>query len=198
MGDSTARNPREAAVTKKLVDAYAQPVRSAILLRLEARPASIGELSADAGEPRSTIRYHTRKLVAAGLIEIAGKRATRGTVETLYQPAVSLVLTDGEFRGLGIHARSQLTERAAALAFKEIMISLRSRTFGDRTNSTAIHARLFLDEQGWEEMSKIHLQAWERIEQVKTEAARRLGVRGETGIRSASTQFLYVLPDSEE
>jgi DNA-binding transcriptional ArsR family regulator len=197
MGEPTTQPPREAALTERLVTACAHPVRAGVLLRIAARPASIGELSVDAGEPRSKVRYHVRRLVDAGLIEIAGQRATRGTVEALYRPAVPLAVSEDEFREVGLDSWRRFAERAAKLAFQEILLSLRSGVFGDRTDSTAIHMRLFLDEQGWKELAKVHSEAWERTEQIRAQAAERLHVRGETGMRSAATQFLYTLPDPD-
>jgi DNA-binding transcriptional ArsR family regulator len=198
MGEPPARHPREIAVTRRLVAASAHPLRAAILLRLAARPSSIGELSADAGEPKSKVRYHARKLIEDGLIEIAGKRATRGTAETLYRPAVPLVVSEEEFSEIGVEAWRRFSERGARLAFQEILTALRSGGFGGRMDSTAVHMRMFLDEQGWEEMAKVHLETLERSEQIRAEAAERLQLRGETGMRSATTQFLYALPGPDE
>ena len=198
MGEPAARHLREIAVTERLVAASIHPVRMAILLRLAARPGSIGELSADAGEPKSKVRYHVRKLIEASLIEVAGRRATRGTAETLYRPAVPLVVQEEEFRELGTQAWRQFAERAAILAFQEILISVRSGTFAERMDSAAVQMRMYLDGPGWEEMSKVHLKAWERTEQIRAEAGERLQLRGEKGLRCASTQFFYALPDPNE
>ena len=197
MSSRATSSGREAVVTERLVTASVHPVRAAMLVRLAARPASIGELAIGIGETRSKVRYHARKLIEAGLIEVAGKRPTRGTAETLYRPALSLVVHDGEFRELGPQEWRRFSERTITLAVHAILASLRSGRFEDRADGTAVHMQMIVDEQGWKEMSKLHLGILENTERVKSEAAERLRVRGDAGFPVASTQFFYELPDPD-
>src|SRR2546423_10057395 len=78
----------------KLAKAYAHPLRIQILGLLDNRIASPSEIAAELGTPLSNTSYHVRQLVSLGLVELVGRRASRGAIEHHYTAKVRPTITD--------------------------------------------------------------------------------------------------------
>jgi DNA-binding transcriptional ArsR family regulator len=70
--------------TRAQLRAIADPVRSVILDLLLERAASVTELAATVGRPRSTVAHHVAVLVDAGLLRVVRTRRIRAIDERYY------------------------------------------------------------------------------------------------------------------
>lgn len=64
--------------------AMADPLRSTILDLLLERAASVTELAAAVGRPKSTVAYHVQVLVDAGMLKVVRTRKVRAIEERFY------------------------------------------------------------------------------------------------------------------
>jgi DNA-binding transcriptional ArsR family regulator len=76
--------PRVAADTPRQLKALAEPVRSLILDLVLERAASVTELAAALGRPKSSVAYHVDVLVEAGLLQVVRTRKVRAIEERFY------------------------------------------------------------------------------------------------------------------
>jgi DNA-binding transcriptional ArsR family regulator len=66
------------------VKALSHPLRNTILGLLHVRAATVGELAAAVGRPKSTVAHHVGVLVAAGLLKVVRTRRVRAIEERFY------------------------------------------------------------------------------------------------------------------
>jgi DNA-binding transcriptional ArsR family regulator len=83
------------------VRALGNPLRNTILSLLHERAASVTELSAAVGRPKSTVAHHVKVLADAGLVRVVRTRRVRAIEEAFYGRTarlfyVSLHGADGE------------------------------------------------------------------------------------------------------
>jgi DNA-binding transcriptional ArsR family regulator len=64
--------------------AMADPLRTMVLALLLERAATVSELAAAAGRPKSTVAHHVNVLVAAGLLRVVRTRRVRAIEERFY------------------------------------------------------------------------------------------------------------------
>ena len=64
--------------------AVAHPLRSTVLDLVLERAATVGELAAAVGRPKSTVAYHVGLLVQAGLLKVVRTRKVRAIDERFY------------------------------------------------------------------------------------------------------------------
>jgi DNA-binding transcriptional ArsR family regulator len=66
------------------VRAIGHPLRTAILHLLHERAATVNELAAAVGRPKSTVAHHVKVLVEAGLLQVVRTRRVRAIDERFY------------------------------------------------------------------------------------------------------------------
>jgi len=84
------RDPRQ-------VRAIFHPLREVLLELLLERAASVQELAAAVGRPKSTVAHHVKVLADAGLLTVVRTRTVRGRVESFYGRTARL-FTVGDVR----------------------------------------------------------------------------------------------------
>jgi DNA-binding transcriptional ArsR family regulator len=82
------RRPPKSSATDPAVDVIAHPLRIEIL-RHSLEPVSAKELAAALGEPVTTVSYHSRMLLEAGLLETVRVQRVRGFVKKFNRCSVS-------------------------------------------------------------------------------------------------------------
>jgi DNA-binding transcriptional ArsR family regulator len=96
---------RDVTTPEEFVAILGDPRRTRILEILTGQQASVKELSEMIGETPQVAHYHTKRLEAAGLIEIVQTREVRGTLEKFYRAVADrFVITQaiGPTTGRGI------------------------------------------------------------------------------------------------
>jgi DNA-binding transcriptional ArsR family regulator len=75
---------RIALTTPAQVKALSHPLRTMILHLLHERAATVSELAAAAGRPKSTLAHHVKVLADAGLVRVVRTRRVRAIEERFY------------------------------------------------------------------------------------------------------------------
>jgi DNA-binding transcriptional ArsR family regulator len=81
---------RLALTTPAQVKALSHPVRTTILGLLHERAATVSELAAALGRPKSTVAHHVKVLAGAGLVQVVRTRRVRAIEERFYGRAARL------------------------------------------------------------------------------------------------------------
>lgn len=92
---------RRALTSPDQVRALAHPLRTTVLGLLLERAASVTELAAAVGRPKSTVAHHVKVLVDAGLLQVVRTRRVRAIEEAFYGRTARLfhVSLDGSDAG---------------------------------------------------------------------------------------------------
>ena len=78
------------------VRALSHPLRNTILSLLHERAATVTELSAAIGRPKSTVAHHVRVLADAGLVRVVRTRRVRAIEERFYGRTARMFYVDVE------------------------------------------------------------------------------------------------------
>jgi DNA-binding transcriptional ArsR family regulator len=137
--------------TRAELRAIADPVRSAILDLLLDRAATVGELAATVGRPRSTVAHHVGVLVDAGLLRVVRTRRVRAIDERYYGRTARLFMVGVVNRpgepAMPVHANALSVAAAESVAAHE----------ADELRSILRHARIPREQAGpfWERVLEL-------------------------------------------
>jgi DNA-binding transcriptional ArsR family regulator len=175
------------------IDALSHPLRIAIVTAVDQRPASATEIARAIDEPVEKIRYQLRGLVAAGLIRVAEERKNRGVLERFYVGRdEAMYFDEEELRDIPVEKKDRMTATFLKVAFREAVSSLAAGTMTD--DSMVVRTSLRLDEQGWNELIRIHREALEKVLTVKGRAERRLRESGGPMTPALSVLLFFEMP----
>ncbi len=175
------------------IDALSHPLRLAIVAAVDQRPASATEIARAIEEPVDKIRYQLRGLVAAGLVRVAEERKNRGVLERFYVSRdEAMYFDEEELREVPVEKKDRMTATFLKVAFRDAVSSLAAGTMTD--DSMVVRTPLRLDEQGWNELLRIHREAFERVMAVKGSAERRLRESGGPMIPARSVLLFFEMP----
>lgn len=171
--------------TRAQLRAIADPTRDAILDLLLERAATVSELAAALGRPKSTVAHHVAVLVGAGLLRVVRSRRVRAIDERYYGRTARLFTVAVANRPsddrLSVHANALSVAAAESIPAHE----------DDTLSAIVRHARI----------SPEHARAfWERVLGLADEFA-QLPRSGETvfGFAAGIYPTEYpALPDAEE
>lgn len=151
------------------------PLRVAITSLLTGHAAkSATEVAAELDEPVERIRYQMRQLANAGVIKVARTRKRRGVVEHFYVGnAEALVFETDELELVPPEKRRKMAVTFLRISFREALAALSSGSILDRRETMMVRTPLRLDEKGWAELAQIHHEAFERIQRLQAESAKR-------------------------
>jgi DNA-binding transcriptional ArsR family regulator len=118
--------------------AMSAPLRGTILELLLERAATVGELAAAVGRPKSTVAYHVGLLVDAGLVKVVRTRKVRAIEERFYGRTARIfyvgVIRPGDQHILVNHLSVAAAESAPAHDADDLRAVIRyARIPGERT-----------------------------------------------------------------
>jgi DNA-binding transcriptional ArsR family regulator len=145
-----SRRPRDDAT--KMAKALAHPLRSAILVELNKRTASPGELSRDLGVPLTNLSYHIRVLIELDCIELVDTQPRRGAIEHFYRAVQRAEASDKTWAEMSPAARRRLSSEWYRAAFTDASHALETGQL-DRPDIHLSWTQIELDHEGWEEIA---------------------------------------------
>lgn len=179
-------------VVEALVALMRHPLRSRLLYAISDRPGiSVAELAARIAEPTPKIRRHLRCLVDVGAVVVSGREAKRGAMRTFYMARQMPSLTHAQAEASGEDAVREVTAgilRAIVADLQEV-----ARQNGASRVEEDCIGRVggFVDQQGWEELGRIHEDALMAIYDAKQRAETRLAAGESESIPFASAVLFF-------
>jgi DNA-binding transcriptional ArsR family regulator len=161
-------------IDRRLINAYAHPLRVEILHILSERVASPIEMSKDLGEPIGTVAYHVKVLSKWDLIEEVNSEPRRGAVEHYFKSTPNSALGAIDWDGVPPGLRQNLAAASLATLVPQLITALEAETLENRDSSFLSWQPLTVDELGRKEVAEIlgHVDA--RLKAVAKESRRRL------------------------
>jgi DNA-binding transcriptional ArsR family regulator len=193
MGAAATRRSPEATLGATV----AHPMRCRCLAILADRVASPAEIARELGMEVSNIGYHVNALAQAGLIEEVGQRPVRGAVEHFYKAIVRPITSDAEEENLTHAERMSFARTIWSLIAANATTALEAGTLVDRADHHLTRVPLKVDEQGWSEMAEAYMELYERVYEIQTASAERLGADPEDpGISVLSVLAFFETPEA--
>ncbi len=173
----------------------AHPLRSRCLTLLAERTASPAELSVELGENLGNVSYHVRKLWKAGMVEIVEEKPVRGAMEHFYRANVRPMLTEEDIAALSIQDRQVHAREAIVLLAADATDALEAETLCARADYHVSRVPMRVDEDGWKELQELHRSTLERIFEIQTASAERLGGTDEIGFPVVAFNTVFEKPE---
>jgi hypothetical protein len=127
----------------------------------------------------SKVGYHVTALAEAGLIEEIGRRPVRGAVEHFYRAVVRPITSDGDEAELTPEERTSFARTVWSLITANATTALEAGTLVERPDHHLTRVPLQVDEQGWSDLSAAYMELYERVYEIQTDSAGRLGAAPE-------------------
>ncbi|HXF32828.1 MAG TPA: helix-turn-helix domain-containing protein [Solirubrobacterales bacterium] len=170
----------------------AHPLRCRCLAILGERVASPAEIARELHVEVSKVGYHVTALTKAGLLEEVGQRPVRGAVEHFYRAVVRpITLTEDEAE-LSVDERVSFARTIWSLITANATTALEAGKLVERADHHLTRVPLRVDEQGWSEMAEAYMELYERVYEIQTASAERLGAdSGDPGISVLSVLAFF-------
>jgi DNA-binding transcriptional ArsR family regulator len=166
---------RSEPIDPRLVRALAHPLRIKILEILTERVASPNVLATELGMELSDVAYHTRALNRYGCLELVTTAQRRGATEHFYKASPDAFIGYRGWRKVPRTIRGAVTAASLQTFVDKAIGALEAGTIDARDDSTFTWMPVHLDDQGWEEVTKILAEATDRILAIQEKSNRRCG-----------------------
>jgi hypothetical protein len=141
------------------------------------------------------VGYHVRKLQQLEVIELVDERPVRGAVEHFYRAIERPVVTEEEFAGQSVEEREVFTRYILQLLVADIARAMDGHTFDARVNRVITRTPMLVDEDGFQELSELHTEVFERTMEIQARSAERLTTSDEDGISTVSSSMFFETPE---
>jgi len=168
-------------------------VLSKLLEALNDEPATPETLATKVGVGAEVVVEHLRQLELSGLVEIVAKRKVRDSLEPVYSSETNWI-EDPDWAGMSQAERRTISRHIVRVVIGELNQAVEDDTFDARVDRHLSRLPVILDEQGWAEMMKVHLDAFQASLEVRDRSRERLEGSGEEGVRGRSVQVFFEVP----
>jgi DNA-binding transcriptional ArsR family regulator len=190
----TVAEKKRKRLQSTLAAAVANPTRTRCLAMMAERVTSPAEIARKLGIGVSNIGYHVTALAEANLIEEVGSRQVRGATEHFYRAILLPIITDEQEEELGPVERRTFAETIIAHWCASASDALETGTLIARTDHHLTRTSLYVDEEGWKELTAAYMELYNQVFEIQTSAAERMGQSDEESIRVVSFQAMIELP----
>jgi len=170
------------------------PVRWYIAMLLSDRPMSAHQLALLVEMTPGAVRRHLREMEKAGAIGVADLRTRRGAAEKIYELRSDFILSEEERAELSLEQRRRIDAYILKVGFGEALRSLVSKPTASsqgRADSCVTRIPMVLDEEGWAELARIHLETYLKVMDLRDRIEQRLQQAGEEGFRATSLLLCF-------
>lgn len=171
------------AIDQRLVKALAHPLRIQILEILTERVASPNDVAHQLNVGLTHVAYHTRALDRCGCLELVETAQRRGATEHFYKAAPHAFIGNQAWRKVPKALRGCVTAASLQTFLDKAVSALEAGTIDDRDDTTLCWMPVFLDDEGWKEVSDILAEATDKVLKAQEASKGRAGKAG----RSART-----------
>ena len=179
-----------------LASIVAHPTRAEAFTILGERTASPVEIAQEIGKDVGHVGYHVRKLLQLNVVELVDERPVRGAVEHFYRATSRAYVSTEESAEQSIEEREVFTRHVLQFHVADIARALDAGTFDARPNRALVRTPLVVDAEGFQELSELHDEMFERTLEIQTKSAERLVDESESSsISTMSATMFFELPE---
>lgn len=183
-----------ASMERTLAAIVAHPTRVRAFTILAERTASPVEIAQEIGKDVGHVGYHVRKLQQLNLIELVDEKPVRGAVEHFYRAIARPLITTEEFAALSLDEREAMTRYLLQLHVTDISRALDQHTMDARPDRWLVRLPLVVDEDGFEELSALYAEMYERTLDIQMRSDERRTGTDDEGIQAMSTNMFFEMP----
>src|SRR3954453_986101 len=166
-------------VDPRMAKALSHPMRARILMILNERVASPNEMAEMIDGRLPNVSYHGRALLELGPIELVDTAQRRGAIEHYYRAVVRPFFSDRDWKRLPRSGRQAISDSILQIVWDDVSESIKGGTFESRTDRHLAHSRMVLDEEGWDEMTKLLNGLLSEVEKIEAGSRARLRKDGD-------------------
>ena len=193
------KQQEEGTAAKSLLKLLAHPLRCRCQTYLCERTASPNELANRFDEPVGNVAYHFRVLEEHDCIELVDTAQRRGATEHYYRATQRTELSGEQYAALSIPDRLDFTRESVRLSMTDALTSLAQTTFVQRPDHQMTRQLGHVDEEGWERLRDIFVEAFAKVdEEVAAAAARGVSDPGRAAIPIRVVTMLFEMPQSAQ
>jgi DNA-binding transcriptional ArsR family regulator len=186
-----------ASMETTLAAIVAHPTRARCFVILAERTASPVEIAQEIGKDVGHVGYHVRKLQEMNLIELVDERPVRGAVEHFYRAIARPMVNEAELAEQSIEEREPFTRYILQLHIADIARAMDEHTFDARPNRWILRTPMLVDEEGFEELSALHAELYERTMDIQARSDERRTGTDDEGISTMSATMFFETPGRE-
>lgn len=175
----------------------AHPTRARAFVILAERTASPVEIAQEIGKDVGHVGYHVRKLQQLNLIELVDERPVRGAVEHFYRAIERVYVNEEEFAAQTVAEREVFTRHILQLVIADIARAMDEHTFDARENRAILRTPMVVDEAGFQELSELHDEMYERTLDIQAQSAERMTGSDAEGINTMSATMFFETPQRQ-
>ncbi len=184
-------------VDPRLAKALSHPMRTRILAILNERVASPNEISEMIDERLPNVSYHVRALLELGCVELVSTAQRRGAIEHYYRATVRPFFSDSDWKRIPRSGRQAISDTALRVIWEDVSQAVKAGTFDARSDRYLTHSPMVLDEEGWSELHRVMSQAFEEVERIESQSARRLKKSNEAGVSTRVVLMQFESPPAD-
>jgi DNA-binding transcriptional ArsR family regulator len=169
-------------VDPRIAKALSHPMRARILVILNERVASPNEIAEMIGERLPNVSYHVRALLDLGCVELVDTAQRRGAIEHYYRAVVRPFFSDRDWKRIPRSGREAISGTALKVIWEDVSDAVTGGKFDARPDRHLTHTPMMLDDEGWEEVSRVMADALAQVEKIESQSAGRLRKAKASGI----------------
>lgn len=181
-------------VDPRIAKALSHPMRARILKILNERVASPNDISEAIDERLPNVSYHVRALLELGTIELVDTAQRRGAIEHYYRALVRPFFSDRDWKRLPRSARQSISDSLLKIVWEDVSAAMKAGTFEGRPDRHLSHTPMTLDEQGWDDLTKLLAGVIAEAEKIESRSAARLKKSGADPIPAKLTAMHFESP----
>jgi predicted ArsR family transcriptional regulator len=193
-GPVTEKAGKGSGIDQRLSRLARDTARLSALTLLNEQAASVAEVAGYLGVSRSTAQRHLEQMLDAGLIEVAEVAGQGEGSKPRFRALKRVLWDDEEWAALGKEERQRLFAWIVQMINSDVGEAIASGTYNSRTDAHASRMAPQLDEQGWQELTKLHREALEESFTIQAAAAERLAESQQEGFPVLSAMICCELP----
>ncbi len=178
------KTKKKDGVEQIVAKAFAHPLRVQILIILNERVASPNLLAQELDQSLNLVAYHVRVLEKYDCIELVDTKQRRGATEHFYRATRRQFLSDSEWARMPQSLRPGLSGAMLKSVFDDIEEAVKAGTLDEPDDRHLSRTPMVVDQQGWDEVSKLLSEALDRVLEIQAESQGRLAESGEEGMLS--------------
>jgi hypothetical protein len=146
----------------------------------------------------SHVAYHFRELAQYGCLAVVEENKRRGSIEHVYRGIARAYFSDADWATLDPEERIKISKAIIQGLIARADEAIMAKTFEAREDRHLSWIAMNLDEQGWKEMVTTLTAAFGEVEQIRSDAEKRLVDSGEEPITSTCAILGFPSPSVPE
>lgn len=169
-------------VDQRLAKALAHPMRVQILAEVNKGVTSPKEFSEAFHAPLSKVAYHFRELEKFGCLELVKEVGRRGATEHFYRATRRALFDNSDWASLPPSLKSEVSAGVLRDLLAAIGEAFEAGTFDSRDDRHLSWTSMYVDEEGWRELTGRLQETLEDLLAIRERAGGRMAASGESGM----------------